>query len=248
MSRDQGPVDPLIDPFYRALLSFPAMEEGSDRNLLLDDFLNQKTVRVNSVERQNRGGRSLIVVKLQVDSVDREFWVDPARGYLVVRTTGSSAVKAGATERKGETIAEVVQFVPPAPGLYFPKEVVFTFTTDGAVDYRERFLFADIKVNQPIPPQRFDLTFPVGTQVHDLIESKQYVVGPEGGQSRVRPLSTLPPPPSADQPANRPGETQETQEEPTPWTWWILPVSVVLVCVGSGILVVRRLAGRMRPA
>lgn len=101
------------------------------------------------------------------DGQEASFWVNPAKGYAVVR----SVIKAD--EIVDEIVCDVEKHADS--GLYFPTHYVYTRSYDGKETSREDLTIDVISLNKPIDGSRFELAslgIPVGTPVYEPLNPR----------------------------------------------------------------------------
>jgi len=124
------------------------------------------------------------------------FWtarvaLDPSRGYLPVKRQTTRSVEAVYVED-----IDVLQAEEVLPGLWYPTMLTRTTTgkvmsddltiTDERFTWTTTVTFSDIRLNEPLTQQECRLTFPVGTEVTDMLAGGiSYTVEAQmdGGQS-----------------------------------------------------------------
>jgi outer membrane lipoprotein-sorting protein len=175
--------------------------------------------------------------------VDR-IWLAPDKNWLVAKC-GSF----GETETQkyyGVYYREVLEWAEPRKGIFFPQKVVFRanapiFDVNDPSPPRDVYLIdftttiSQIRINPPIQDSFFSPLLAVNTFVFDEIEQCHYTVGPNGqklnyeSQISKTPLSGTEPKATPTVVSRPP-----TVDEPTPWSRWLLPASIVLL-IGAAI-------------
>jgi len=203
----------------------------------------------NRVERKTVDGRPIVAIVLVFpvsESPKRpEKWgvevqLDPAVNYLVRKTIYTMTTATGAKYEREE---EVIKFVEPLPGIYFPEKIVGHDGFDGKVRSTRETTISGIKINQPLPENIFQLRYPNGIYMTDSVTNTTYQIDADGRPtSGSAPLGTIPPPPAGKmEPTIAP---TETTEEPASPTRWVLPISLAVLLAGIGLYVYRRLRSR----
>lgn len=122
-------------------------------------------------------------------------------------------------------------------GCFFPEHIVgWTETIDNTATNKKDTVLTDIRINEPITPNTFQLQYPSGTTVADRVKGTRYRVDSSGNPiSKEVPLEKYGPPPILPRRAD--GPSTETSEEPRSVNW-LLYGSVGLLALGI-LLVVR---------
>jgi hypothetical protein len=218
------------DVWLLGLLAFRGPDSGTV--VSFDELLNTPH-QLHQVRRVVEAGRELVYVELEHSTSHRKFWFDPAVNYLVRKLVGTT--KGQPTEFR--SVLEVTRFKELEPGLFFPERVEARYFYNGDNPLSNNVVvFADVRVNRPLPPETFQLRLPAGTTVTDNLQGKVYDVNEDGKPvGPVRSLFT----------ATSSGITPRapTLEEPASTTSWILPASLGVLLVAV-ILWVRRRRGQ----
>ena len=176
-----------------------------------------KASRVHAADRVTDSGRELIHVRLAAHGDEYEFWFDPAVNYLIRKH--SHIATSDPSARNNARVFEVIRFVEPARGVFFPAVVEHKPTVNGQLDAVIRTTLSDVQVNHDIPAA---LRLPniAGMTCYDYSRNTDYTVdadgnrtGPElptkvtsGGVLRAVPDG----PPPESRPPSRP-----------PWSLWL---------------------------
>jgi outer membrane lipoprotein-sorting protein len=234
---------PMIegDPWIDTLVMFIGDVKKNPSPITFDDKLKVPGVAV-AARRESERGRAYIVVELTSPGGKSkgEYWFDPSANFLISRYVVTVRNANGGT---GVSVVrtDVERFIEPAPGVFFPAAVTRMDFADGNLDTRYVSELKEVKVNQPLPRDTFDLKFAPNTRVNDLIRGKRYTVGPDG-VSETRAADILP--------ATPPATTErltETKEEPKSFTVWLLPSTLLVVAVGCAIELARRRQAKAIP-
>lgn len=123
---------------------------------------------------------------------------------------------------------EITEFQVVAPGVSFPSKSVNVSTFSG--DQHRACVtmsLSNLKVNQEIPPERFQFSFPEGLRIADNITRTTYQINAKGERiSEAKPFSQVVAPPPIV--AAVPGAV--TESEGWAWgTWGMLISGIVLV-------------------
>jgi hypothetical protein len=227
------------DPMFHGLLKLVADAQKGAGLVCFDDFMSYKPHTLRRAERVSEGSRELIVLKLEFapDSW-AEYYFDPAVNHLLRKIKSSHVVGTGPSAFTMDGSTEVLRFREGAPGVFFPEEVVYNRVGNGKPLGTERFVFRDLRVNQPLPPGALDVDPPKDAMIDDAIQGKRYNVGADGKQvGESQPLAMPGPPLGAVL-------RTETREEPRSWSAWILPASLGLLGVAGALWLVRKWRGR----
>jgi hypothetical protein len=134
-----------------------------------------------SISSVERGGRKLLCAKFRVptskpDDRDDELWIDPRRNYLVERLVHHRA-PVPSSNISGDYEVEVQEAREVVPGVFFPTRVESRqYDKDMPVPLFN-WSMMEVQINQAIKPEIFELRFPKGTQVGDLVKQTVYEVG-----------------------------------------------------------------------
>jgi hypothetical protein len=190
-------------------------------------------------------GRPLQRVRVSHARADLTIDFDPSVNHLA-RVVTSKSKLAGAPD-KPPPVQEVTEFTEVSPGVYYPTQVRCIVPATG--DESWTYQFANVRVNQPVPPEALSLRFPARIHVMDKVRGGVYVTDAGGEPTAVargsdgQPLtlgSGLSPGAVADEPEF------PSSEEPPPQSRWVLPAAVALLVVGIGVRaaqVIRRRRG-----
>lgn len=225
------------DPLYDGLFTLLGDIDKPPCNMTFDDYL-RRPYKVLHAERVTDGGREHVVIRLEfVPDSWTEYHFDPKANYLMSRLKYYFLNKSVRPPTSAEGETEVIRFREASPGVYFPEEVVKKEVTAGQLVGTHRIVFQNIRLNQPLSQDAFNLRFPEGTEVDDLIQGRRYRTGSDGNQKGEAQPVPLPPPPRelAEYHAGT-----ETSEEPSSWTVWLTPASLGVLGIASGTWAVRR--------
>ena len=119
---------------------------------------------------------------------------------------------------------------------------------DGKVVLHDVVTFSEIRVNEPLPPNIFDLPIPPNATVVDHIQDRHYKVDANGkAVGEERPVDKFMPLPagSGQRPVSPQGSPVvalfATTTEPQPVTRWIVYGFLVLLAVAGSFWYFRRL-------
>jgi len=206
--------------------------------LTLDELLNARHT-LRHVRSETIAGRELIVVALSLEldsgqSGEFEIWFDPRANYLACKLIGTFSGDGSKAEEKRKE-SQVLRFKEVSPTVYFPEQSETRFFKNGQLILHEVVRLSDIRINQPLPVNAFELAIPPGAKVVDTIQDKEYVVGTDGKAAGTsRPLQKFPPMAPGERPL------AETSEESRPLTRWIVPASLIVVGIAGGLWLVGR--------
>ncbi len=222
-----------FDPYGRGLLKLCGPKGWS---LTLEELLHRPH-KLGKVTRESHEGREYIVLKISIKlegelKGDFEIWFDPQVNYLARKLIGEIT---SSTPTKTRRESQVLRFLEAAPGVYFPVEAETKFYNDGKLAQHDVVTFSEIRVNQPLAPNLFELPIPPNSTVSDSIQDREYQVdaqgkafGPERSLIKFAPLPA--------------GSAQtETMTEPESVTRWIVYALLGVLAIAGGIWYVRRL-------
>ncbi len=223
----------LGDVWWMALLKFWG---AYDLPVPFDELLNQPC-SVSQVKRVTREGKALLYVDLTHGTTRTELWFDPNVNYLVRKEVIHGTVDG----KRNRNEKEVVRFKEVSPAIFFPEEVSARRYVDGQLDGNYTRTFSDIRINQPLPSDTFQLRYPPGIELLDFVQDKAFKVEADGRLTELKDRRLNHGPVRASQLfKGRTLSHAATQEEPKSFTRWILPASLLLLVVAAGIWVLRR--------
>jgi hypothetical protein len=214
------------------------------RPFLFEEYLQLAKERPE-VAREKSSGHNCIRVRLILDSQDGKdvntvtLWHDESYNYLIRK-----AVMVFGKAELSQTESEILHFIEPKPGIYFPTKCRVQAMRNGKQIYSEMDSISELSVNEPIPSSVFRLPpIPSGTFMTDRIEGTTYSVDANWQRiSRSTPIRTLAVVANAD--GKESGYRSQSTAEPKPFAWWLLPASLVLLVLALCVLVFRQLRGR----
>ena len=224
-----------FDPWSLGLLKLP----GPNVTSLTLDRLLKVPHKLGEVKRETVDGRELICVGMQIDlSADSvghfTHCFDPERNYLACQVNAAfSGSSADVNRNRRET--KVLSMRKVAPNIYFPEHVESQSHEEDKLVSHEIAKITDIRVNQPLPPDIFELPIPPGAHVLDYIEDKEYKLDAQGKQVGPTRVPAKGPPPQATQ-----KRATATTDEPKPLSRWIAPASLAILGVAGVLWFVRR--------
>jgi hypothetical protein len=216
---DKG-IPQTSDPWHRAMFEFTKGLSGTQP---FDVRRKDWTGKFHALTRSDKN--TILYEENSLSGSLYRYHFSTQFNYLIEKFEGNHTELDGSP---GKYVGEIKKFRQVQPGVYFPEEVMYSWSKNGEVYSTEHFFFTDITVNGKLPVDIFEIKHPPTTYVQDLINHIEYTVGPNGEKHNSRPYNPTPPPPSGDASA-KPGT--ETKEEPTPWTWWLLPASLAVLFV-----------------
>jgi hypothetical protein len=106
-------------------------------------------------------------------------------------------------------------------------------------------VFSNIQINKPVPGSIFNLRFPAGILVTDLLQGKMFKTDVNGEptlpgtnqKGKELTLTTAPPFPITQDGDQTPSVTTE---EPRSWTRWLFPAALVFFTLAGILWVIRR--------
>jgi hypothetical protein len=232
-----------FNPWTCGLLAFT----GDDKFAVSFDELLSQPHELHSVKRVSSEGREWVCVDLSHKQSRLEIWLGPHVNYMVGR------VRERMFGSTGEVLVDhdktVTGFREYSSGVFFPERVetrVHDAKQPGlAVDTTGTIVatFSNVAINQPLPEGTFEVHFPPGMRVADLIRGKVNLTDANGVPNLPvdDPVSFQLTRGRAIQLAPEAPETRVTQAEATPWTRWLLPAgSLLLLSVAAGVWLRRR--------
>jgi hypothetical protein len=243
-----------FDPHRSGLLALFG-PKGSP--LPLEKILSQPH-KIKGVSRQPLDGHDCVLVKMSFtfdggSKGDFEIWFDPQVNYLARRLTGDFSGSPDMPPSRRES--QVLKFVEAAPGIHFPAEAETKFLTGKKMTEHQVVTFTDIRINQPLPADIFELPIPPNATVLDAVADREYKVDANGKETGTsRPLAKGMPgmpgkpgipgksgQPTASAPSPAPVSQRATTKEPEPMTRWVLYGLWAVLAIAGGIWYVRRL-------
>lgn len=167
------------DVWRSMLLTFPS----GHREWLTLDQLVQRSKTPARAKKVVENGKAYVQLSVTLEDMSHrenrfDVWFDPAVNYLA---------------RKAETLIpkvgrvrfDVLDFVEAKPGVFMPRET--TVTLEYGPARRSRFTLSNLKVNEPIPEETFELTSPAGTPIFDSIADLEgNTAGPPRAQTMAQ--------------------------------------------------------------
>jgi hypothetical protein len=214
--------------------------------LTLDELLSRQH-KVRQISRQAYQGHECVVLKLMVYLAEEtpgefEIWFDPKVNYLACKLIGESTIQTS-KPFKSRRESQVLRFVEVTPGIYFPAETETKFYNDGTLAQHDVVTISDIRVNQPLAPNIFEMPIPPNATVIDRIRDREYKVDSQGkptGSERSLPKGS-PLPVSSELPSTI--AQVETTAEARPFIRWILYGLLLVLASASIVWYIRRLRG-----
>lgn len=161
------PISPLQNPWCLALFRAQPLYPAKTFADLLDPKQG-----LSSAIKIHKGADGLVrlsfntVVKATGKSYQHEVAFDPSRNYLVAAT--------GTTSEDYSYEGKIHSFQEPAPGFFFPKEAEFAVSLKKNLISKGTVKFQNVRINEPVRPEEFDLRFPRGTSVVDQVKGAIY--------------------------------------------------------------------------
>jgi hypothetical protein len=193
------------------------------------------------VKRERIDGRDCVRVTLDLpgDLITKgpgsqyTFWFDVGHNYLVWKT-----VEVCADTR---TEIQIVEFLEPQPGVFFPTKRAGTGFRGGEQTSQSFMTLSDVRINEPIAKDIFDLPhIPSGTLCNDFIRKQRYPIDANWQQipgSKAKSFDRY------AIPGTTPGQggvTAQTTAEPRSWTFWIVPASLAVLATAAAVWLFRR--------
>jgi hypothetical protein len=183
--------------------------------------------------RERVDGRDCIRVTMQIAGGGQsEFSFDVARNYLIRQKV--------IVDKNARNINDP-ELVEWQPGVFFPTRIVGKNLDGRRVTHEGAVVFADLRVNEPIPESIFEMpTVPRGTRCEDYIVKEQYPIDSAWRKipgSQTEPIQTE----AVIEPAPK-DEAHKAQSaaEPGSWTRWIAPFCALTLAVSASIWLYRR--------
>ena len=202
-------------------------------------FVSYEPDRVGGLECMRLTFRRQSKIPGRVDRI----WLTPQKNWLVVKS--GSYDETDSQKFMGISYCEVLEWAEPRKGIFFPKKVVHRTTgpvfVNGPSPARDVFTtdftttLSQIRIDPPLKIDYFNPTFAIGSTVLDEIEQCTYTVGPNN--QKLKYESRLMQTPFSDSEKKNVSTNTvrpPTVDEPTPWSRWLLPTSIVLL-IGAAI-------------
>jgi len=199
------------------------------------DEILEKPHRLHSAKSVRENDRDLVHIRISHKGGDVQLWFDPKVNYLVAKS-----VTGGEKSLVERTVQE---FKEVKPGIFFPVLIRSVVRGDGKVVSTSTTTISRIDINAQMPSDIFDIRFPPGILVRDSFKKALF-------KTDAKRELTLAPTDSKGMPVhvgNTPVLTSPeakpryaTAEESRPWSWWLLPASVVLLVVGGSLWLVQK--------
>lgn len=178
ISRFEGMPLTAYDPWQWSMVAFFGEVNNPPVLVCFDDLL-KISHRIVRAERVVEQGRPLDLIEVEFASgSSTTFWFDPAFNSLACRTRMKTV--DATSSRVDVSVLEVGAFIDGGGGVYFPESVVRRRTIDGKNVSTDTIRFTEIEINKPIAPETLALTFPAGTEVHDLVVGKRCIAEANG--------------------------------------------------------------------
>jgi hypothetical protein len=111
---------------------------------------------------------------------DMVFFVDPAAGFWIRRVEGGPEKEGPGAGNKASYVAEVEEFTDCGNGIFFPRRAATTtILADGQAKPFMRFRYTVHSLNQPLPPEDFQVKFVDWLRVLDRGSGEYHVWGPD---------------------------------------------------------------------
>jgi hypothetical protein len=222
------------DIWSQMLMQFHA--PGQSRCRSLDEVL-ANALASPEVTKVQEGGNEYVQIDVVIartggTDAHMQLLLDPRVNYLVKREV------LGPYSRT-QAVFEVREFAEPIPGVFMPVAAIAQTSTDGREQSRLEIKLSNVRINQPVSADRFDIKIPAGTLVQDRIRHKQYKVGPDGRpsgpeQDLIQPVAL----PVAKVEEHSEARAQTASESGSLLRQFVLPVSLLLV-IGGAIWLIR---------
>jgi hypothetical protein len=228
------------DVWSQMLMQFHA--PGQSRCRSLDEVL-ANALAAPEVTKVHEGGNEYVQIDVIMarnagTDAHMQLLLDPRVNYLVKREVLGPRSRTRA-------VFEVGEFSEPLAGVFIPVAATAQTITDGREVSRLEIKLSNIRINQPVPPERLDLKIPAGTLVLDRIRHKQYKAGADGRpsgpeQDLIQPVAL--PVAKADEPSE--ARSQTPADSGSLLRQLMLPVALILLVGGAVWLIrARRIAG-----
>lgn len=205
------------------------------------DLLLPTAKNTPRVKREKFAGRTCVRVTIDIlTETEVTFWFDVGRNYLLWKRDW-----VGKSHRNE---SEILEFVEPEPGMYFPTKL-------GAKSFRGReqdnqgfVTLSEVRINEPVAKDLLKLpAVPRGTICNDWIKKEKYPIDENWQQlagSRAEPLELYALPAASSAPGG--SFTAQSTTAAKPWTRWIAPASLVVLVFACGALVYRQYRAQSR--
>lgn len=209
--------------------------------------------KASKTSREPLEGRDCLKLKMSTKydegRGDYDIWFDPKVKYLACRLVGTYSGFGDLPKSRRES--QVLKFMEPVPGIFFPAEAETKFFAGDKLTQHEVVTFSDVRINQPLPADIFELPIPANATVMDQIQDRQYKTdanGKETGPSEPLPkgmpaMPAMPAKGSDSEIKPTPAVILQTptKTEPQSKTRWILYGLLSVLAVCGAIWYVRRL-------
>ncbi len=220
------------DPYRQGLLVLtPPMDI---RPLTIKELVERATIG-QTISRKTVDGRMLVAMTLKFppkaedDSAKSnahgftmEIYFDPSVNYLVRKATYAQKNQAP------WVVYEVQEFKELKPGIFFPVRAIATHFDHGTeIDHFECSM-TNIQINEPIPDEIFELTYPEGETMLDSLTGTSYKIN-AFGDPITEPVAHAANPPAMKTLTLGEKTDSSTMEAPTSWYFYILPLSLLIL-------------------
>lgn len=193
------------------------------KNLPFEQYV-EEAKQVLQVKKEMIHGKEMVMVSLLFEKVGNQVrrstvdvYFDSSVNYLIRKVVFPNRV------------VEVVQFKEFKQGIFFPERVENRGLKGETVAPTQ---FSDIKINQPLPNDIFQLPYPFGLTVRDSLQGINYRVDSLGRPISAEISFITGKGGNSPKPGNPYQGMPTTQEPLFSIAYLVLPISVVLLLVG----------------
>jgi hypothetical protein len=130
-------------------------------------------------------GQKCVVVEIpstRTTQCSYKVFIDPALNYMIRRIEGTTQpikVNGRAEPVIVSARAEIPSFIAFPGGVYFPESLEVDRSDSKMID---RTTFKDVRVNEDLPNDAFDLQFPAWCRVRDMSSRETFIADGNGGK------------------------------------------------------------------
>ncbi|MGL4422080.1 MAG: hypothetical protein ACRCZF_15535 [Gemmataceae bacterium] len=208
---------------------------GIGEHTFLNDFFSDKFGDKCTAREEILDNRPLVRLDIRgkndVNDSGIVVWLDPAVGYWPRKIIMYSP-ESKSTAADPLSTYEVLQFHPPygKTGISFPASIVATYHSRWSSKpylHVQRIQYFDVRINDPIPAEKFKVAIPPNAWIVDNIKNINYhtdsagkPIGPNQPNLEFKPTSTPSTPPRS---------------------WWReIAIGIIVLCLIAGFLYWRR--------
>jgi hypothetical protein len=169
ISNDRSPISSLIpSPLGFSVFRF-GISDVTDKTLLSIVLRRKELVRFDNTIKEINGFNTIHVDFLQevTKQVCIRIYFSVDHGYTPVRYEYISSGKLNGA-------IDVYSLQKVAKGLWFPSSGLISSSDDERSNAFQ--VIGSVLINQGLTAEDFDIEFPVGTEVHDEVQGREYIV------------------------------------------------------------------------